>query len=345
MSSLPAALQDLELPVIQAPMAGVQDERLALAVSAAGGLGSVPCALLDLDALEALLERLAAQPLAVNLNFFCHPMAGPDPDAEQRWRQVLAPYYREFALPIPAPSTAGLRRPIDAAVVDLLERHQPPVLSFHFGLPAAPLLRRIESWGATVLASATTLEEGLWLQENGADLVIAQGHEAGGHRGHFLAEAPAATSTLELTRQLASALALPVVAAGGIAGPEDAARLRAAGACAVQAGTAYLLCPEADTSALHRRALQDAGRPTAITRLFSGRPARGIVNRLMRELDLMSPLPPPFPWASQALAPLRAAAEAAGRDDFSPLWSGSAGCRYAGMPAAEVTRDLAGVRR
>lgn len=353
MPSLPPPLRDLALPVIQAPMAGVQDQALAMAVSAAGGLGSVPCAMLDHDGLQALLRSLAAQPLPVNLNFFCHPMAEADAAAEQRWRQVLAPWYAAFGVTAPPVSTHGLRRPIDAAVVDLLERHRPAIVSFHFGLPPPPLLQRIKAWGATVLASATTRDEGLWLQQHGVDLVIAQGDEAGGHRGGFLrGDGNPALPTRALVRQLADALDVPVAAADGIDGPAEAAAMRAAGGSLVQAGTAYLLCPEARTGTLHRAALRrvaaaagntgDGTPPTAMTNLFSGRPARGIVNRLMRELGPLSAQAPAFPWASQALAPLRAAAEAQGRDDFSPLWSGTAPCRYDGVPAAAVTRDLAG---
>lgn len=334
---------DMQVPVIQAPMAGVQDEALALAVSAAGGLGSMPCALLSADQLENALAQFAASPRPINLNFFCHAMAEPDPTAEQRWREALAPYYREFDMEMPAPSTAGARRPIDEHTVDQLARYRPKVLSFHFGLPQPRLLQRMKSWGAVVLASATTLEEGLWLQRNGADIVIAQGIEAGGHRGHFLSpDLALQASTRELVRQLGAALAVPVVAAGGIASRSDVEELLDAGASAVQAGTAYLLCPEAKTKTVHRAALCRAAVDSAITNLFSGRPARGIINRLMQELGPISTLPPAFPWASQALAPLRAKAEALGRDDFSPLWSGTKPGRFRDMDAAAVTRELGG---
>ncbi|AWV05873.1 NAD(P)H-dependent flavin oxidoreductase [Marilutibacter maris] len=343
------AIAGIELPVIQAPMAGVQDEALAIAVADAGGLGSMPCAMLDHARIEAALQRFATLARPINLNFFCHTLAAPDPAREQAWRQALAPYYEELGLAMPAPDGTGARRPIDATTVDRLERHRPRILSFHFGLPAPPLLQRIKAWGATVLATATTPEEGLWLQRNGADLVIAQGIEAGGHRGHFLADdLSGQRPTAELVAALAATLTVPVIAAGGIGGRADVEAHLAAGACAVQAGTAYLQCPEATTSAVHRTALSQAaldppGREAAITRLFSGRPARGLVNRLMRELGPMSPQAPSFPWASQALAPLRAAAEARGRDDFSPLWSGSRPGRFDGLDAAAVTRVLAGV--
>ena len=338
-----ASLLQVELPVIQAPMAGVQDEELALAVAASGGLGSMPCALLDPAGLEASLVRFAAASVAINLNFFCHRMAEPDHGEAQRWGRALEPYYRESGLEPPAFSSAGARRPIDAATVEVLEPHRPRILSFHFGLPPPALMQRIKAWGALVLASATTRDEGLWLQRHGADIVIAQGTEAGGHRGHFLSEdlslqAPTAVLVAELSR----VLSVPVVAAGGIGSRADAQALLDAGAAAVQAGTAYLQCPEARTSAVHREALQDPARAAAITNLFTGRPARGLSNRLMRELGPLSDLPPAFPWAALALAPLRSHAESQGRDDFSPLWTGSRPNAFPGMSAAQVTHCIAG---
>jgi nitronate monooxygenase len=330
--------------VIQASMAGVQDDVLALAVARAGGLGSVPCAMLDVDALRRLLERLAPLALPINLNFFCHRVREPDPAAAQRWREALAPYRREWDVAPPDASAAhGTRRPIDAATVDLLERYRPAVLSFHFGLPAAPLLRRIKAWGATVLASATTFEEGRWLEQHGADIVIAQGIEAGGHRGHFLSpDLSLQPEARTLVARLRKALDVPVVAAGAIGARADVVAMLEAGASAVQVGTAYLLCPEATPSAVHRAALRESSRATALTNLFSGRPARGIVNRLMRELGPLSDLPPEFPWAAQELASLRTRAEAAGCDDFSPLWSGTTHCRDLGTAEA-VTRELGGM--
>ena len=344
MSTLKSLL-GVELPVIQAPMAGAQDEQLAIAVARAGGLGSMPCALLTPAQLEKALHQFASLDSPVNLNFFCHAMAEPDAAREQRWRDALMPYYREFGVEPPGVTAAGARRPIDEQTVDLLEFLPPKVVSFHFGLPDARLLRRIKAWGTLVVASATTLDEGRWLERNGADVVIAQGIEAGGHRGHFLGNDLAPQpSTRQLVMQLRGAIGLPIVAAGGIGCAQDAADLLEAGACAVQAGTAYLLCPEATTSAVHRTALQYAPpRHTALTNLFSGRPARGIVNRLMRDLGALSDLPPEFPWASQALAPLRARAEALGLGDFSPLWAGTGTKECREVSAAQVTRMLAGM--
>jgi nitronate monooxygenase len=304
----------------------------------------MPCALLDAARLEACLRRFASLDRPINLNFFCHEMAEPVHAEQARWREALAPYYREFDIEPPAPGTDGARRPLDAATVELLEAFRPRVVSFHFGLPAPNLLERIKGWGAIVMASATSIDEGLRLERHGADIVIAQGTEAGGHRGNFLSDNLALQlSTAELVTLLSKELTLPVVAAGGIGSRADVEALLVAGASAVLSGTAYLLCAEARTSEVHRAALRQTDRGAAFTNLFSGRAARGVVNRLMRELGPLSNLPPAFPWASQALAPLRKAAEQKGLDDFSPLWSGSRPGTFAGLGAAEVTRRLAGV--
>jgi nitronate monooxygenase len=341
---LPRAL-GVEFPVIQAPMAGVQDSALAIAVAAAGGLGSLPCALLDGVATRREIGAIrAANPVTpFNLNFFCHRPPVADPGREAVWRRALAPYYREFDLDIDAMPSGGGRFPFDAAGVELIEELRPPVVSFHFGLPDEPLLGRVHATGARILASATTVAEGLWLEQRGVDAVIAQGLEAGGHRGHFLDhDLSLQCGTFALVPQLVAALRTPVIAAGGIAdraGVEAALRL---GAAMVQVGTAYLCCPEATTSRIHRQALMSpSARHTALTRLITGRPARGVVNRLMREVDDASA--PEFPLATAAVAPLRAAAEARGSGDFSPLWSGqnASGCRA--VPAAEITRALAGI--
>jgi nitronate monooxygenase len=339
-------LLGIELPIIQAPMAGVQDSALAIAVSDAGGLGSLPCAMLTPQALRAELTKIRAQTQRpYNVNFFCHRAPEPDATREAMWRQSLAHYYREFDVdPAAIPDGSG-RRPFDVEAAELLTEFQPPVVSFHFGLPDEALLARVRGWGAKVISSATTVEEARWLEARGVDVIIAQGLEAGGHRGLFLSEdLSTQMGTFALLPQIVRAVRVPVVAAGGIA---DAAGVRAAlalGAAGAQVGTAYLLCPEATTSALHRAALQsEAARHTALTNLYTGRPARGILTRLMREQGPLSHLAPAFPLATAAIAPLRAKAEAAGRGDFSPLWAGqnTSGCRA--VPAAQLTRTLAGL--
>jgi nitronate monooxygenase len=337
------ALLGTEIPLIQAPMAGVQGSALALAVSGAGALGSLPAAMLAPDALRAELAVLAASGRPYNVNFFCHTPPPPDAEREAAWRSTLAPWYDEAGLDITAVPAGASRSPFSAELADLIEPLRPPVVSFHFGLPAPALLTRVKAWGAVVLSSATTVEEAVWLQAHGADAVIAQGLEAGGHRGHFLRhDLSEQMGTFALLPQVARAVSVPVIAAGGIA---DAAGVRAAlalGAAGVQVGTAYLCCPEARTSALHRAALgSDAARHTALTNVFTGRPARGVVNRVMRELGGLCAAAPAFPLATAAMAPLRAAFEARGSADFSPLWAGQNTSGCAAVPAAELTRALA----
>ncbi|HEY0605759.1 MAG TPA: nitronate monooxygenase [Herpetosiphonaceae bacterium] len=337
-------LLGVELPIIQAPMAGVQGSALAIAVSNAGGLGSLPCAMLTPDALRAELTAIKAQTdKPFNVNFFCHTPPTPDPEREARWRAALAPFYAELGID-PATIAAGPgRAPFSAEAAEILSEFQPPVVSFHFGLPSAELLAHMKRWGAAILSSATTVEEALWLEARGVDAIIAQGSEAGGHRGMFLSDDPTTqVGTLALVPQLVQAVNIPVIAAGGIADARGVAAALALGAAGVQVGTAYLLCPEATTSAVHRAALKSAAaRHTALTNLFTGRPARGIMNRLMAELGPISVLAPAFPLATAAIAPLRARAESQGSGDFSPLWAGQnvSGCRE--IAAADLTRALA----
>ena len=340
-------LQDLlgiELPIIQAPMAGVQGSELAVAVCEAGGLGSLPCAMLGPEAIKREVAHIrAGTSRPFNLNFFCHTPPEPNPITESRWRQALQPYYDEMGLDIEAIAPGPGRSPFTLEMAELLADIEPPVVSFHFGLPADDLLAAVRSCGAKILASATTVEEARWLEARGVDAVIAQGTEAGGHRGHFLSDDLSVQSvTSSLVAQIVARVSVPVVAAGGIASAADVARLMKLGAAGVQVGTAYLLCPEANTRPLHKAALaSDLARDTAITNVFSGRPARGIVNRLIREQGPISPLAPEFPLAANALGPLRAEAEKRGSGDFSPLWAGQnvAGCRD--VSAVTLTRELA----
>jgi len=341
------SLLGIELPIIQAPMAGVQGSALALAVSNAGGLGSLPCAMLSLEAMREELVRLTTGTTRpFNVNFFCHKPPASNAEREATWRAALAPYYAEYGIdPSKIPPGPG-RAPFSDEAADALEPFKPAVVSFHFGLPAPALLARVRRWGAKVLASATTVDEARWLEARGVDAIIAQGVEAGGHRGIFLTEdLTTQVGTFALLPQVVSAVKLPVIAAGGIADARGVGAALALGAAGVQVGTAYLLCPEATTSAIHRAALKsEAARHTALTNVFTGRPARGIVNRVIAEVGPISAQAPAFPLASAALAPLRAKAEAAGSGDFSPLWSGqnASGCRE--IPAAELTRALAAER-
>jgi len=333
----------VELPVIQAPMAGVQDNALAVAVSSVGGLGSLPCATLDTDQISTELATIKSQTdKPFNVNFFCHTPAVPNTDRESQWRSVLEPYFLEYGLNTAnIPSGPG-RQPFSHEVADVIEEYKPAVVSFHFGLPEQSLLKRVKTWKTKILASATTVEEAQWLEAHGADGIIAQGLEAGGHRGIFLSDdLTTQVGSFALLPQILKAVNLPVIAAGGIA---DTAGVKAAlslGAIAVQIGTAYLLCPEAKTSPVHRAAIKSGyANHTAITNLFSGRPARSIVNRIIREIGPMNNSVTEFPLALSTMAPLKKQAESRGVGDFSALWCGQniTGCKE--ISASALTREL-----
>ncbi len=340
-------LLNVDYPVIQAPMAGVQDSALTIAVSKAGGLGSLPCAMLTGEKIREEVARIrAATDRPFNLNFFCHTQPGEDPIKEAAWRQSLQPYYKELGLEVNKDASGASRRPFDNKTAELVAELKPSVVSFHFGLPAPDVLAYIKSNGVKVLASATTVAEALWLEQRGADAIIAQGLEAGGHRGHFLSDdLGLQMGTFALVPQITSKVKLPVIAAGGIASAEGVKAAIHLGAVAAQVGTAYLLCTEAKTGTIHRDALQSERRShTEITNVFSGRPARGIINRLMRERGSISSSVPDFPNAAAALAPIRSEAEKLGKGDFSPLWAGqnTTGCEE--ISAGKMTLRLAGVQ-
>lgn len=333
----------IDLPVIQAPMAGVQGSQLAIAVSKAGGLGSLPCGMLDTDTLRTELSAIQANTnKPFNVNFFCHKPPNPDLAREQQWQVSLGNYYEEYDIDPTTISSSTSRKPFDQQAAEILGQFKPPIVSFHFGLPSPELLNYIRSWNAKIMSTATTVEEAIWLEANGADIVIAQGLEAGGHRGMFLnRDLTTQMGTLALVSQIVPAIRLPVVAAGGIADNKGIAAVMKLGAVAAQIGTAYLLCPEATTRSVHRAALKrPEARHTAITNLFSGGAARGMFNRFMLEHGPMSDKAPPYPLASAAVAPLRTKAESQGKGDFSPLWAGqnTTGCKE--IPAADLTYAL-----
>ena len=337
-------LLGIELPIIQAPMAGPVLADMVIAVSEAGGLGSLPCALLSLDQARTelgIVRQRTSRP--INVNFFCHPVPQIDPAREIAWRDRLESYYVELGLDPKAPVPSSSRTPFDSALCDLMQEVKPEVVSFHFGLPERALLDRVKSTGAKILGSATSVDEARWLENEGCDAIIAQGLEAGGHRGLFLSDdISTQVGAIALVPQVVDAVKVPVIAAGGIADARGIVAAFALGASAVQIGTAYLLCPEAKVAPLHRTALKSAkDNETALTNVFTGRPARGIVNRIVREVGPISGLAPVFPLAGGALAPLRAKSEAAGSWDFMPLWSGQAARLGRDLPAGELTRRLA----
>ena len=332
----------IDLPVIQAPMAGATSPDMVVAVSEAGGLGSLPGAMYSAEQLrDALVAIRAKTRRSIGVNFFCHEVPRVDPARLAAWRERLAPYYAELGLDPDARDATSRRAPFDENACAVVEELRPDVVSFHFGLPATPLVERVRHAGAKVISSATTVAEARWLEARGVDAIIAMGAEAGGHRGHFLDnDMTAPLGTLALVPQIVDAVGVPVIAAGGIVDRRGVSAALALGASAVQAGTAYLFTPEAKIHAVFRRALSEPDRATTLTNVFTGRLARGIANRLMRELGALSDLPPAFPSAADAVAPLRRAAEAAGRDDFSPLWAGQAFPLAKPMSSAELTRML-----
>lgn len=333
-----------ELPIIQAPMAGAGGTELAAAVAAAGGLGSLPGALVAPDNLRnqiGIFRQSTSAP--VNVNFFCHAPPDPDPKRDAMWQKRLAPYYRELGLDPEPPAPASNRAPFDDAFCTIVEELRPEIVSFHFGLPENALLDRVAATGARILSSATTVEEARWLETRGCHAIIAQGCEAGGHRGMFRTDDVATQiGTLSLVPQVVDAVRVPVIAAGGIADGRGIAAAFMLGASAVQIGTAYLFTPEATIAEPHRRALAaGSDRETALTNVFTGRPARGIVNRIMREVGPIAPEAPQFPLAGGALAPLRSASEPEGSEDFMSLWSGQSAGLSRAMPAGDLTRNLA----
>ncbi len=337
-------LLGIETPIIQAPMAGANDATMAIAVSNAGGLGSIPCAMLDAEKIRSEIMRFRQHSSKTfNINFFCHTPLPADPIAEARWKESLSCYYRELDLDNAASASAASRKPFDESMCRIVEELKPPVVSFHFGLPEKALIQRVKDAGCVILSSATTVKEALWLESEGCDAIIAQGYEAGGHRGMFLSESLSSQmGTIALVPLIADAVNIPVIAGGGIADGRGVAAAFTLGAAAAQIGTAYLFTEESIISDLHRSELQHANdNETAVTNLFSGKPARSLMNRVMREAGPLSDLAPVFPTAGTALAPLKAKAESLGKTDFSSLWSGQAASLGYRTDAATFTQNVA----
>ncbi len=333
-----------EFPIVLAPMAGVMDADLVIAAAQGGALGSLPCAMLTAEKareqVNIIRQRVSAP---INMNFFCHQPDDPDPQHEARWKARLAAYYKELGLDPAAPVNAANRAPFDDAMCEVVEELKLEVVSFHFGLPEERLLKRVKDAGAIVMASATIVKEAVWLEQHGADVIIAQGAEAGGHRGMFLTDNIAEQPGLfALLPQVVDAVKVPVIAAGGIADGRGIAAAFALGASGVQIGSAYLRCPESRVGPAARAALAQAkDDSTVITNVMTGRPARGVANRAMSEVGPISPDAPAFPHAATALAPLKTAAEKLGRVDFTNMWAGQALPLGRELPADELTRTLA----
>jgi nitronate monooxygenase len=333
-----------EFPIVLAPMAGVIDADLAIAVAQGGGIPSVPCAMISAEKareqVKIVRQRVSAP---VNLNFFCHNAVDADPTRETIWRQRLAPYYREHGLDPSAPINAAARSPFDDAFCEVVEELKPEIVSFHFGLPEQRLLDRVKATGAIVMSSATIVREAIWLEEHGVDIVIAQGAEAGGHRGMFLTDDIAEqVGTFALLPQVVDAVKVPVIATGGVSDGRGIAAAFALGASGVQVGSAYLRCPESKVIPIARQVLAAASdESTVITNVMTGKPARGVANRAMREVGPISPDAPAFPHSATAFGPIKQAAEKLGKTDFTRMWAGQAVRLGRDIPAAELTRALA----
>jgi nitronate monooxygenase len=335
-------LFSIETPIIQAPMAGANLSAMAIAVSEAGGLGSLPCAMLPPDRVREELDAIRSRTAKpINLNFTCHRPPTMDAAREAGWRQRLAPYYAELGVD-PQAAQGSVRAPFDEAMCTLVDEIRPRVVSFHYGLPDERLVACVKKSGARIISSATTVDEAIWLEQRGCDAIIAQGLEAGGHRGMFLtSDLGTQLGLAALLPQVVDAVRVPVIAAGGIGDARGIVAALALGASGVQMGTAYLFCPEATISAPHRAALLERRAETVITNVITGRPARGIANRLIREVGPLTTLAPEFPVAANAVQPLRAKAEAQGSKDFSTLWAGQSYPLGRELGAGALTRALA----
>ncbi len=334
----------IEHPIVQAPMAGAMDSGLAIAVAQGGGLGSLPAGMLNAEQLRVQVATFrAAVDKPVNLNFFAHKPPALNNAREHAWRETLKPYYVEFGIDLNAPVPTTNRAPFDAALCTAVEELKPRVVSFHYGLPEPSLVARVKAADCKVMSTATTIAEACWLEAYGCDAIIAQGFEAGGHRGMFLTEDLATqVGTFALVPQMVDAVRVPVIATGGIGDARGIAAALALGAAGVQVGTAFLFCPEAKISPPHRAALREArDESTVLTNVMTGRAARGIVNRVMRELGPISKIVPEFPLASGALAPLHTKAQAQGSGEFSAMWAGQAASLGRELPARELTNKLA----
>lgn len=339
----------LHLPIIQAPMAGVSTPQLAAAVSEAGALGSMAVGATDASGARAMITDLRSRThRAFNVNVFVHKAPERKLDREAAWLQALAPAFRKFNVESPSALSVIYRSfADDDEMLRSLVELKPAVVSFHFGLPGAAKITALREAGCLLVASATSLDEAQAVQRAGLDAVVAQGFEAGGHRGVFDPDArDDCLGTFALTRLLVKQSGLPVIAAGGIM---DGQGIRAAldlGAVAALLGTAFIACPESSADEAYRAALfSQAAQHTIVTRAISGRPARCLQNgftALGQEIELS---PPDYPIAYDAGKALNAAAKAGGEGGFGAQWAGQGAPLARALPAAELIATLAGEMR
>lgn len=335
-------LLGIDRPILQAPMAGAATPALAAAVSNAGGLGALGVAMMPPEMLRQEVATLRTMTNgSFNLNYFVHDEPDLSTYDAAPMRAALARHYAELGLgDVPAPSVPSPA--FNEEALALLLELRPRVASFHFGLPAPDIVDRLKKAGMAVIGSATTAAEARALEKGGADAIIAQGHEAGGHRGTFLDHVDLGTvGTLALVPQVVDAVNVPVIAAGGIGDERGIAAAFMLGAAGVQLGTAYLLCPEAQVHPVHRKALSEASdHSTVVTKLFSGRPARAIRTRLTEDLHPYEHQAAPFPAQRPLVAPLTSAGAKSERAEFMQLWSGQAARLSKAEPAGEKTMRL-----
>jgi len=338
-------LLGIEHPIIQAPMVGVSTTKLAAAVSNAGGLGSIGIGASTVEQARALIaETRALTERPFNVNLFCHRPAVADAERERAWLAHLRPFFEEFGAMPPSGLTEIYRSFLaDPQMLEMLLAERPAVVSFHFGLPPQAWIDALQATGIRLLASATSLEEAVLVEHAGIDAVVAQGIEAGGHRGVFAPEqGDAGIGTLALVRLIAGHISLPLIAAGGIMDGQGIVAALALGAAAVQLGTAFVLCPESAANAAYREAMKsERAQRTQITAAISGRPARGLVNRLFTEVGAPgAPALPDYPIAYDAAKALHAAASASGSNDFAVQWAGQGAPLARAMPAATLIEEL-----
>lgn len=341
----PGRLFGLPTPIIQAPMAGTATPALAAAVANAGGLGSLGLGMSTVaQARQLITETQALTERPINVNLFCHQPAGRDAEREAAWIRHLAPLFAEVGAEPPAALyEIAISFLVDEAMQRLVLELRPAIVSFHFGLPPAAYLAALREAGIRTLATATNQREAATIEAAGVDAIVAQGIEAGGHRGMFDPEAgDERLSTAVLVRLLSRRSKLPIIAAGGIM---DGAGIRAAldlGAAGAQLGTAFILCPESAANASYRARLKsERAEVTRLTPVLSGRPARGMVNRLIRYGEAPgSPPPAAYPVAYDVARQLNAAAMAQGIDAFAAQWAGQGAPLARELPAATLVTTL-----
>ncbi|VVP79617.1 Nitronate monooxygenase [Pseudomonas fluorescens] len=344
MSNPLLSLLNIALPIIQSPMVGVSTPKLAVAVSNAGGLGSIGIGASNVEQARAMLRETAAlTDKPFNVNVFCHAPAVQDSVRESQWLDFLATFFAEFDAAAPTSLREIYTSFVeDAGMLQMLVEEKPAVVSFHFGLPPQSAIDALKDAGIVLLCSVTNLAEAQQAERAGVHALVAQGYEAGGHRGVFDARQDSEMGTFALVRVLSEACRLPVIAAGGIMDGAGIKAVMQLGASAAQLGTAFILCPESSASVAYRDALKGPrAHQTRVTSVISGRPARGMVNRNFTSLEANAPALPDYPIAYDANKALNAAAAAKANSDFAVQWAGQGAPLAREMPAAALVKLLA----